>query len=88
MPNIKSAKKRVIVNGKKALTNQIVKNNLRTTIKGFNKAVESGDKAVIDAAYKDTVKKIDQAVSKGILHKNTAARRKSQVTVKANAFTA
>jgi small subunit ribosomal protein S20 len=88
LPNIKSAKKRVLVNEKKALENQKTKNNLRTTIKGCLSAMQGGDKEAIEASLKTTVKKIDQAVAKGILHKNTAARKKSQLAAKANKVTA
>ncbi len=84
MPNIKSAKKRVKVIQTKTLRNQIFKTQLRTLIKKYNAAVESGDKEAAMAAYKLAVKKIDQAVSHGILHKNNAARKKSALTVKLN----
>ena len=80
MPNIKSAKKRVKVISAKTLQNKMFKNSLRTTVKKFNLAVESGDKAAAEAAYKDAVKKIDQAAARGIIHKNAAARKKSQFT--------
>lgn len=76
MPNIKSAKKRVKVIKKKTLRNQIVKSQLKTAIKKFETSLEQG-KAAASEAYKIVVKKTDQAVTKGILHKNTAARRKS-----------
>ncbi len=83
MPNIKSAKKRVKIIKIKTLRNKILTSNLKTTVKKANAALESGagDK---DAAVKAAVKKIDQAVSKGILHKNTAARRKSALMVSLN----
>ena len=84
MPNIKSAKKRVKVISVKTLQNKMFKNNLRTTVKKFNLAVESGDKVAAEAAYKDAVKKIDQAAARGILHKNNAAHKKSQFTLKLN----
>ena len=83
MPNIKSAKKRVKVISVKTLQNKMFKNNLRTTVKKFNLAVESGDKAAAEAAYKEAVKKIDQAAAKGILHPNNAARKKSALMTKA-----
>ncbi|MBC8536299.1 30S ribosomal protein S20 [Feifania hominis] len=80
MPNIKSAKKRVKVTKVKALNNQMVKNALKTCLKKYDSVVASGDKAEAEAMYKITVKKVDQAAAKGILHKNTAARKKSQLT--------
>ena len=83
MPNIKSAKKRVRVIKTKSLQNQMFKSQLKTTIKKFDVSLNEG-KDVADAAYKNAVKKIDQAVNRGILHKNTAARKKSQLTLKLN----
>lgn len=80
MPNIKSAKKRVKVIATKTLQNKMFKSQLRTVIKKFLAAVESGDKAAATAAYKVAVKKVDQAVSHSIIHKNAAARKKSQFT--------
>ena len=84
MANIKSAKKRILVNRTKALQNQMVKTALKTVIKKFNAAVESGDKAVASEAYKLAVKKVDQAVAHGILHKNNAAHKKSEFALKFN----
>ena len=84
MANIKSAKKRILVNQNKALQNQMVKSQLKTIIKKFNAAVASGDKAQASELYRLAVKKIDQAVARGILHKNNAAHKKSSFTVKLN----
>ena len=84
MPNIKSAKKRVHVIKVKTLQNQMFRSQMRTMIKKYDAALESGDKEMAMAAYKVAVKKIDQAVGRGILHKNAAARKKSQFTVKLN----
>ena len=84
MANIKSAKKRILVNQAKALQNQMVKSQLKTAIKKFNLAVESGDKAAASELYRVAVKKVDQAVAHGILHKNNAAHKKSQFTLKFN----
>ena len=77
MANIKSAKKRILVNQTKPLQNQMVKSQLKTIIKKFNNAVESGDKAQASELYRLAVKKVDQAVAHGILHKNNAAHKKS-----------
>lgn len=84
MANIKSAKKRILVNQNKALQNQMVKSALKTIIKKFNAAVASGDKAQASELYRLAVKKIDQAVARGILHKNNAAHKKSEFTRKFN----
>lgn len=84
VPNIKSAKKRVKVTVAKTMQNKMFNSQLKTEIKKANVAIESNaaDKA---EAVKVAVKKIDQAVSKGILHKNTAARKKSALDKKLNA---
>ncbi len=84
MPNIKSAKKRVLTSAAKALENKMIKSALKTAIKKFDAACASGDKAAATAAYTDAVKKMDKAVAKGIVHKNNAARHKSQFTIKLN----
>lgn len=77
MPNIKSAKKRVMVTKTKALNNQMAKSALKTTIKKFEEAAAQKDAAAAGAAYKSAVKAVDRAAAKGLIHKNTAARRKS-----------
>ena len=84
MPNIKSAKKRVLVTETKTLQNKMLKSELKTLIKKFDAAVESGDKAAATEAYKVAVKKIDKAVGKSIIAKNTSNRKKSKLTVKCN----
>ncbi len=84
MANIKSAKKRILVNHTKALRNQMIKSQLKTVIKKFNLAVESGDKASASELYRLAVKKVDQAVAHGILHKNNAAHKKSEFALKFN----
>ena len=84
MPNIKSAKKRVKVIETKTLRNKMIKSALKTYIKKFDVIAVSGDKAAADAAFKLAVKKIDQAVSKGVIKKNTASRKKSQLAQKLN----
>ncbi|MDE7293388.1 MAG: 30S ribosomal protein S20 [Oscillospiraceae bacterium] len=77
MPNIKSAKKRVKVIKKKTLRNKMIKSNLKTVIKAAN--AETTPESVRLA-----IKKVDQACAKGIMHKNTAARKKSQLAKKLN----
>ena len=77
MPNIKSAKKRVLVSEANNQRNKAYRSALRTAVKKADAAIESKD-ANAGEAVKAAVKKIDQAAAKGILHKNTAARRKSQ----------
>ena len=80
MANIKSAKKRILVNQTKALQNKMFRSQLKTDIKKYYAAVEAGDTALAQDTYKAAVKKIDQAAARGIIHKNAAARKKSQFT--------
>ena len=82
MPNIKSAKKRVKVIEKKTLINQMHKTALKTAVKKFEAAVEANDKENVNVLFNDAVKKIDRGVSRGIIHKNAAARKKSQLALK------
>ncbi len=84
MPNIKSAKKRVLVIKTKTLQNQIIKSALKTTLKKFDSVVASGDIEKANDAFKTTVKKLDQAGAKGIMHPNKIARKKSQLALKLN----
>ena len=86
MPNIKSAKKRVKVIAAKTLQNKMFRTQLKTDIKKYEAALQTGDAEAANAAYKIAVKKVDQAVANGILHKNTAARKKSQFAKKLNAL--
>lgn len=84
LPNIKSAKKRVKVIKSKTLQNQMIKSALKTYIKKFEAVAASGNKADAEAAFRLAVKKIDQAVAKGILKKNNASRKKAQLAKKLN----
>ena len=81
MPNIKSAMKRVKVSEKKNLRNRIVKSKVKTAIKKFD-AELAVNPASVDAQYRATTSAIDKAVAKGILHKNTASRKKSRMAKK------
>ena len=80
MPNIKIAKKRVKVIEAKTLQNKMFKTQLKTDIKKYQAALAAGDTALAQQPYKVAVKKIDQAAARGIIHKNAAARKKSQFT--------
>jgi len=84
LPNIKSAKKRVLVTATKTMQNKMFKTSLKTALKKYDAAIEAGDKALAAETYKDAVKKIDKAVAKNIIHKNTAARKKSSFAKKLN----
>ena len=76
MANIKSAKKRVLVQAKREARNKACRSNLKTGIKQANAAIAANAENK-DALVKAAVKKIDQACAKGIIHKNCAARKKS-----------
>ena len=84
MPNIKSSKKDVIRSKVAYEKNKADKSALKTAIKKFDAALETGDRAAAAEAYKQAVILIDKAISKGILHKNTAARKKSSMTLRLN----
>ena len=84
MPNIKSAKKRVELSKIAYEKNKADKSALKTVIKKFDAALVGGDRAAAESAYTAAVKAVDKAVSKGILHKNTAARKKSSMTLRLN----
>ena len=84
LPNIKSAKKRVLVNETKAALNKAQKSALKTTLKKFDAAVAEGNRSEAESAYKVAVKAVDKAVGYGLLHKNNAARKKSAMTIKLN----
>ncbi len=77
MPNIKSAKKRVLVTAKKTARNKAIKSEVKTEVKKFLALVQSGDKAAATALFPHTCSTIDGAVAKGVLKKNTAANKKS-----------
>jgi small subunit ribosomal protein S20 len=77
--NIKSQKKRILTNEKARLRNKAVKSELRTVVRGFKEALASGDSAKAQAALALASKKLDKAVSKGVIHKNQAANRKSGI---------
>ena len=84
MPNIKSSKKDVIQSKIAYEKNKANKSALKTAVKKYEAALETGDKTAAQTAYTEAVKKIDKAVIKGILHKNTAARKKSSMTLRLN----
>ena len=79
MPNIKSAKKRVLVNDERHDRNQAAKSELKTAIKRVETAVAAGDKALAESEFKSASKCIDQAAASGLIAKNTAGRRKSRL---------
>lgn len=84
MPNIKSAKKRVKVIAVKTARNKATTSALRTAIKKANLAIEAND-ANKEQLVKDAIKTIDKTAAKGVIHKNTAAHRKSALALKLKA---
>jgi small subunit ribosomal protein S20 len=75
--NIKSQEKRIKTNERRRLRNKSVKSSLHTAVRGFRQAVEAGDKDKAAALLASTSRQLDKAVSKGVIHKNQAANRKS-----------
>ncbi len=79
MPNIKSAKKRVKIIEKKTLRNNMIKSGYKSAVRKFEEAVEAGKVEEAKTLLVEASKKIDQACTKGVIVKNTAARKKSRL---------
>ncbi|GAA1565499.1 small subunit ribosomal protein S20 [Mycolicibacterium mucogenicum 261Sha1.1M5] len=79
MANIKSQIKRIKTNAKATERNKAYKSELRTVIRKTREAVIAGDKAAAESSLKVASRKLDKAVSKGVIHKNQAANRKSKL---------
>lgn len=79
MANIKSQIKRNLTNKKATERNKAVKSELKTAVRGVHKAIASGDAAAAGTALALAAKKLDKAASKGVIHKNQAANRKSAI---------
>ncbi len=84
MANIKSAKKRILVNNKKAEQNKSIKSGVKTAVKKVIVAIDANDAAAAKEALTIAISKIEKATSKGIYHKNTAARKVSRLTIAVN----
>ena len=82
MANIKSQIKRIGTNAKSTERNKAVRSEVKTAVRAAREAVAAGDKAKAADALKVATKKLDKAVSKGVLHKNQAANRKSAIAKK------
>jgi small subunit ribosomal protein S20 len=85
MANIKSQKKRVITNEKRRVRNKEYRTALKTYIKRFNAAVAGDDDAAAQTEFRNAARALDKAVSKGILHRNNAANKKSSMAQRLNA---
>ena len=83
MANIKSQEKRIKTNERRRLRNKSVKSSLHTAVRGFRAAVEAGDKDTAGKLLTTTNRQLDKAASKGVIHKNQAANRKSAVNKQA-----
>ncbi|MBV7363923.1 30S ribosomal protein S20 [Actinomycetaceae bacterium TAE3-ERU4] len=79
MANIKSQKKRIKTNEKRRQRNQAYKSELKTFVRKTREAIAAGDKEQAEAALRVVARKLDKAVSKGVIHKNQAANRKSKL---------
>ena len=86
MANIKSQIKRNTTNEKRRLRNKAVKSELKTVVRAFREAAASGDPTTAESALRVASRKLDKAVSKGVIHKNQAANRKSALAKKASAL--
>ena len=86
MANIKSAKKRILVNRTKAERNKSIRSAVKTSIKKVEAAVANNDKATAEVALKDAVSTISKATSKGVYHKNNCARKVSRLAKAVNSL--
>jgi small subunit ribosomal protein S20 len=86
MPNIKSASKRVLIAKDRTARNKIRKSILKTNLKKVDAAVAEGNREAAESAYKVAVKTVDRAAAKGLIHKNNAAHKKSQLARKMNSL--
>lgn len=80
MPNIKSAEKRVRQNVKRELRNRRTKSMLKSSIRRFEESLQSGDMEEAKVKLNAAVRQIDRAATRGVVHKNTAARKKSRLS--------
>lgn len=85
LPNIKSAEKRVLVGERNRLRNRMAKSAVRTAVKKCETAAAGKDKAAAQAAFVQAVSAVDKAAGKGVLHRNTANRKKAQLAKRLNA---
>ena len=86
MANIKSAKKRIKVTETKTLNNRMIKSALKTAIKKFEAAVDAKNNEEAKALFTSVAKSLDMATTKGVIHKNMAARKKSRLASRLNAM--
>ncbi len=78
MANIASQKKRILRSERERIENRLLTSTVKTYFRRLESAVEGGDAAAIEAEHKELVSRIDKAIQKGAMHKNTGARKKSK----------
>jgi small subunit ribosomal protein S20 len=86
LANIKSAKKRILVNETKAARNKAIRSKVKTSIKKVESAITAGDKAAAQALLVSAITEIDKAATKGVYHKNNASRKVSRISKAVNAM--
>ena len=86
MANIKSQIKRIGTNERRRLRNKAVKSELKTAVRRFREAADSGDSAAATSALRTASRLLDKAASKGVIHANQAANRKSAMALKAKSL--
>lgn len=86
MANIKSQIKRITTNEKARQRNQAIRSSVKTAIRKVREAADAGDKAKAQELQKDAAKKLDKAVTKGVIHANQAANKKSALAKRVNAL--
>ena len=84
MANIKSAKKRILVDRRNAERNKAIKSKVKTAVKGIDAAIAAGDKDAASKALTTAISEINRAASKGVFHKKTASRKISRITIAVN----
>ena len=84
MANIKSAKKRILVNAKKAERNKAVKSRTKTFVKKVDAAIAGGDKAAAEESLRNAISELSRAGSKGVYHRKTVSRKISRLTKAVN----
>lgn len=86
MANIKSQIKRITTNEKARLRNQAIRSSVKTAVRKVREAADAGEKAKAVELQRDAAQKLDKAVSKGVLHANQAANKKSALAKRVNAL--
>jgi small subunit ribosomal protein S20 len=85
LANSRSAIKRISIAERNRSRNVAIKSSVKTAVKKFEKTLDTGDLEASQVAFKNAVSALDKGVSKGVIHKNTAARKKSRLAAKINA---